>query len=623
MPLNKTFITFLLFISALYISTLCSAQSSFQNRTHAVIPYNHKTLVAPPGMVYIPGGSTIIKYDQSSTDTNSARMVSLTAFFIDKTEITNDEYRQFTEWVIDSIAIVKYLKDDKYFYDDETKPNANNNATASTDIKPVAAATPTDSLLAPKPMDSNAMKPMVIDTNKIAAANTIDTSGPAITNRRINWNKVSHSKIWNPKNDDTWPKLAAMVDENGNIKKEFYNFTFKYLRVVSTNNEPAKNRKWHNESLNIYPDETCWSTDLTNASVDMYVENYFKAPPFDDYPVVGVNWMQARAYAYWRTLTATTYYNMPDYMKYYSFSYNLPSEAQWIYAAQGYYDMIVAGDSTDVANDTTIAKIDLPTDSTVTPHDSLWMAKYNLNHQATPGDTTANGAMVVAPVDSAKDAAREQRNEARAARIAKKRADQRFNYYIADFLLKGKYNGQFGGGGPIGANTGFDPDNPPIDSSAIHFDQNGMLTNFKQDEGDYWEDGAALTLPVMAYAPNEFGLYNMEGNVAEWVLDAYSPSTFSFVSDLNPVLMYDADSTDADAMKRKVVRGGSFMSNAKSLNPYYRDMELQNVSHCFIGFRCVMQAPEIITKAVSTRSRTIRGNPVKGKFYGARLPEIH
>jgi len=157
----------------------------------------------------------------------------------------------------------------------------------------------------------------------------------------------------------------------------------------------------------------------------------------------------------------------------------------------------------------------------------------------------------------------------------------------------------------------------------IHRDPNGMLMNFKQQEGDYWEDGAALTTPVMSFAPNEFGLYNMEGNVAEWTMDAYSPSAYSFVSDINPVLQYDADSTDAPVMKRKVVRGGSFMGNAKSLSPFYRDMEIMDVSHCYIGFRCVMAAPEVIHNNTATRNRTQRGKRTPGKFSGVRLPEIH
>jgi hypothetical protein len=163
----------------------------------------------------------------------------------------------------------------------------------------------------------------------------------------------------------------------------------------------------------------------------------------------------------------------------------------------------------------------------------------------------------------------------------------------------------------------------PIDSTLIHKDPNGMLMNFKQNEGDYWEDGAALTTPVMSFAPNDYGIYNMEGNVSEWTMDAYSPSAYSFVSDLNPVLMYDADSTEAEVMKRKVVRGGSFIGNAKSLSPFYRDVELQGTPHCYLGFRCIMMAPEVIGKNTATRSRTMQGKRTRGKFNGARLPEIH
>ena len=107
----------------------------------------------------------------------------------------------------------------------------------------------------------------------------------------------------------------------------------------------------------------------------------------------------------------------------------------------------------------------------------------------------------------------------------------------------------------------------------------------------------------MSYSPNEFGIYNMIGNVAEWTLDAYSPSAFAFSSDVNPVLLYDADTTEADAMKRKVVRGGSFMSNARALSPYTRDNEIQNNSHSYIGFRCVLPAPEILNKSVATRRK--------------------
>ena len=100
----------------------------------------------------------------------------------------------------------------------------------------------------------------------------------------------------------------------------------------------------------------------------------------------------------------------------------------------------------------------------------------------------------------------------------------------------------------------------------------------------------------------------MVGNVSEWVLDAYSPSAFAFISDVNPVLLFDADTTEADAMKRKVVRGGSFMSNARALSPYTRDNELQMNAHCYIGFRCILPAPEILNKSVATRRKNTGSN---------------
>src|ERR1043165_7875907 len=104
MPLNKAFITTFLFSATFLSSDLSNAQQWKESRTRAALPYGHK-VVAPPGMTYIQGGVTVINYDQSTTDTNSARKVSVTSFFMDKTEVTNQQYREFTEWVADSIAI--------------------------------------------------------------------------------------------------------------------------------------------------------------------------------------------------------------------------------------------------------------------------------------------------------------------------------------------------------------------------------------------------------------------------------------------------------------------------------------------------------------------------------------
>jgi formylglycine-generating enzyme required for sulfatase activity len=500
--------------------------------------------------------------------------------------------------------VVTYLKDDKYFIEQKESDKSNNgsNSNASASVAPAAIDTSSQ-------LPAMSQTPAPTDTSKIAmntplAAAPVDTTG--VVKKRIDWSKVSHDKIWDSKNEETRGKLQPLLDENGNIKKDAYNFTYTFLKMVNHPKKDTKVATYKSVPLNIYPDENVWATDLTNSQVDMYVENYFKAPPFNDYPVVGVNWVQANAYAYWRSISGGIYHSMPEYMKYYHLTYTLPSEAQWVYAAQGFYDLIGAADS---LNDTLNTNTLVTSDSTMTPHDSTTMALAGITG-APAASAPKNNA-----VDSSKQAAK-------AERAAERKAAKQGNMYIADYLKVNlvKYGGKYSNKRKAGYNP--ETDGPAVDSTPIHKDPNGMLENFKQDEGDYWEDGAALTTPVLSFAPNEFGLYNMEGNVSEWTLDAYSPSVFAFVSDLNPVLIYDADSSDADAMKRKVVRGGSFMSNAKSLTPFYRDVELQNVAHCFIGFRCVMQAPEIIYKNIGTRKRTIRGNHVKGKLENLRLPEI-
>ena len=59
--------------------------------------------------------------------------------------------------------------------------------------------------------------------------------------------------------------------------------------------------------------------------------------------------------------------------------------------------------------------------------------------------------------------------------------------------------------------------------------QGDQLANFKQGKGDYsglagWSnDGADITMKIKSYKPNAFGLYDMSGNVAEWVADVYRP----------------------------------------------------------------------------------------------------
>lgn len=156
-----------------------------------------------------------------------------------------------------------------------------------------------------------------------------------------------------------------------------------------------------------------------------------------------------------------------------------------------------------------------------------------------------------------------------------------------------------------------------------------FLANFKRGRGDYagiagkLNDGAMITTYVYDYPPNDFGLYNMAGNVNEWVQDVYRPLSFQQVEDMNPVRRdgfldpesgYDASYTfigneseyteeeaiqtgispksfnpDEPPMKRlRVYKGGSWADVAYWLSPGTRRALFEDSATSTVGFRCAM-----------------------------------
>jgi sulfatase modifying factor 1 len=114
-----------------------------------------------------------------------------------------------------------------------------------------------------------------------------------------------------------------------------------------------------------------------------------------------------------------------------------------------------------------------------------------------------------------------------------------------------------------------------------------LLANFKPGRGNYTDDGGAYTVNVKSYFPNDFGLYNMAGNVAEWTSSAYDESASTFVHDLSPTFSYEAKANDPEVLKRKVVRGGSWKDIGYFLQNSTRSFEYQDTAKSYIGFRCV------------------------------------
>ncbi len=134
--------------------------------------------------------------------------------------------------------------------------------------------------------------------------------------------------------------------------------------------------------------------------------------------------------------------------------------------------------------------------------------------------------------------------------------------------------------------------------------QGQFLANFKRGRGDYagiagsLNDGAMITDYIYSYPPNDYGLYNMAGNVNEWVQDVYRPLSFQDVEDLNPFRRNGvgdpADKYDKKGYQSliddhvRVYKGGSWRDVAYWLSPGTRRFMAEDSATATIGFRCAM-----------------------------------
>ena len=111
-------------------------------------------------------------------------------------------------------------------------------------------------------------------------------------------------------------------------------------------------------------------------------------------------------------------------------------------------------------------------------------------------------------------------------------------------------------------------------------DRGCFMANFKPVRGDYAADQALYTVEAKSYDPNDYNLYNMAGNVSEWVNASYDPSSYEYTSSINP-------SVNDSNNKRKIVRGGSWKDVAYFLQVSSRDYEYADSARSYIGFRTV------------------------------------
>lgn len=390
----------------LLLLTSCGRDNGGQLTGSAERP-KWKGTINPYGMVYVPSGYLNIgQSDQDifSTYTQRPRTVSVQGFYMDETEITNNEYRQFVDWVKEYKAheiLGDFIEDD---YGNEV-------------------------------IDWE----LEIDWEDEILDEMYHTADMSLTGEReFNSDLLTYTYDW-----VDWKK-AAKGDYNGRRSE-----------VLET------------RTLNIHPDIFCWIRDFTYSYNEPMTRQYFDHPAFDEYPVVGVNWAQAKAFCHWRTRIWNDNRDQDNPLME---DFRLPTETEWEYASRGGLDL----------------------------------APYPWG-----------------------------------------------GYYVRN--AKGC-----------------------------------LLANFKPGRGNYAEDGGMHTVPVGSYFPNDFGLYDMSGNVSEWTETAYFPNSYSHIHDLNPDVKYDAKEDDPAAYKRKVIRGGSWKDVYYYLQTGTRDYEFQDSTKSYIGFRCAL-----------------------------------
>jgi sulfatase modifying factor 1 len=399
----------------------------------------------PYGMVKIPMGSFVVgSQDEDITFSmnTQSKTISVDAFWMDETEITNNEYREFVHHVIDSMVRQKlgeefdaeeFLIEEDEYGNPIDPPFLNWDARINPRQEEVAEVLEQFYI----PENERFFRRKELDTRKlIYQYQDIDYKAAAAEKRN------PQRMIMNSDGSETFYSDEELISDRSKFVKTY--------------------------RLNIYPDTLAWISDFTYSYNDPLAKMYFWHPGFDDYPVVGITWEQAKAFAIWRTQHHNNYLSKENSGAFVQ-NYRLPTEYEWEYAARG-----------------------------------------------------------------------------------------------------GRNLTMYPWGGPY-----------TTDSKGC------FLANFKPRRGNYVDDGFIKPSPVGSFEPNDYGLYDMAGNIAEWTNSAYDESSYSFTHDMNPNYEYNAVPNEPVVMKRKVVRGGSWKDISYFLQTGSRTYEYQDSAKSFIGFRLV------------------------------------
>lgn len=423
----------------------------------------------PYGMVKIPRGH--ITLGRGATDSlwheqTNERPVSVEAFWMDKHEVTNADYRAFVYYVRDSI-LRERLADPRYGGDERYK------ITEDKDGEPIQPRLNWSLAL---PSESRASE------EELKALTSLYYTNPITGEKRLDARQLLYRyEVYDHRAAVRYGGKLREVEKNPSWhKREELPLISKDTAYIAPSGGVVRQRIRRRLSgeydfvntyiVAIHPDEDVWLKDWPNSTNEVYSRRYFQHPGYDDYPVVGVSWEQANAYCAWRTEQYRKSVKLPAGQT--VEAYRLPTEAEFEYAAR----------------------------------------------------------------------------------------------------------------------AGQDKQTYPWSSPTMLGRDDCLCGNFKPADGNYTADKHLITAPVESYSPNEYGLFDVGGNVAEWTSTVYSPSGLHEVDDLNPELSYAVAPNEPYSRSRKVVKGGSWKDVAKYVRAGSRVAEYQDRGRSYIGFRCVRTA---------------------------------
>jgi gliding motility-associated lipoprotein GldJ len=330
------------------------------------------------------------------------------------------------------------------------------------------------------------------------------------------------------------------------------------------------------------PNGKIWREEL--AYNEPYLENYFTHPSFDQYPIVGVTWEQAMDYCAWRTdrvnekaLIDAGIIETPDFGSlakkedFDSIATNFVFNTQKYLLQSSYKPAEGRRPKEDASGQ--VRKVDLS--------DGILFSDFRLPTEAE--------WEYAAKVSSQKNYISNFNNP----KSGKNSSHPNASIVASDSPYPWSYNGNDG-----------------LRNNSTKSGKEGMfLANFKNGSGDYMgmtgyaNDGAGFPGKVNSFLQNGTGLYNISGNVNEWVADIYRPMNSIDMDDFNPyrgndvldgddaaVASYESGNTTTISNKSRVYKGGSWKDRPYWLNPGTRRYLDQDKSNSTIGFRCAVSA---------------------------------